>query len=89
METGEGHAAPVIYNGIAYFLDYDEALSSDALRCFSLETGEELWRRWYRVPMKRNHSFSRTVPVVSDEYIITIGPQGHVMCCDPVTGELI
>lgn len=88
IETGEGHAAPVIYNGRAYFLDYDESLSSDALRCFSLETGEELWRRWYRVPIKRNHGFSRTVPVISDEYIITIGPQGYVMCCDPVTGEL-
>lgn len=38
--------------------------------------------------MKRNHGFSRTVPVIRDEYVITIGPQGHVMCCDPVTGDL-
>jgi outer membrane protein assembly factor BamB len=88
VETGEGHAAPVIYNGLVYFLDYDEALSSDALRCFSLESGKELWRRWYRVPMKRNHGFSRTAPSVSDDYVITIGPQGHVMCCDPRSGDL-
>jgi outer membrane protein assembly factor BamB len=88
VETGEGHAAPVIYNGLVYFLDYDESLSSDALRCFSLESGKELWRRWYRVPMKRNHGFSRTAPTVSDDYVITIGPQGHVMCCDPRTGDL-
>lgn len=88
VDTGEGHAAPVIYNGRVYFLDYNEQLSSDALRCFSLETGEELWRRWYRVPIKRNHGFSRTVPVINDEYIITIGPEGHVMCCDPVTGDM-
>ena len=88
VETGEGHAAPVIYNGRFYFLDYHEELSSDALRCFSLETGKELWRRWYRVPMKRNHGFSRTVPVIGEGYIITIGPQGHVMCCDPITGVM-
>ena len=88
VETGEGHAAPVIYNGRVYFLDYNEQLSSDALRCFSLETGQELWRRWYRVPIKRNHGFSRTVPVISDDYIITIGPEGHVMCCDPITGDM-
>jgi len=88
VETGEGHASPVIYNGKVYLLDYDEQLSSDALRCFSLETGKELWRRWYRVPMKRNHGFSRTIPAVSDTYVITIGPQGHVMCCDPATGDL-
>jgi outer membrane protein assembly factor BamB len=88
VETGEGHAAPVIYNGAVYFLDYDEGLSSDMLRCFSLESGKELWRRWYRVPMKRNHGFSRTAPVVADDYIITLGPQGHVMCCNPASGEL-
>ena len=88
VETGEGHAAPVIYNGRFYFLDYVEELNSDALRCFSLETGKELWRRWYRSPMKRNHGFSRTIPSIGEGYIITIGPQGHVMCCDPVTGNL-
>ena len=88
VETGEGHAATVIYNGLVYFLDYDEALSSDMLRCFSLETGKEQWRRWYRVPLKRNHGFSRTVPVIADDFIITLGPQGHLMCCDPVSGDL-
>ena len=88
IETGEGYAAPVIFNGRVYFLDYHEPLSSDALLCLSLETGQELWRRWYRVPMKRNHGFSRTVPAIGDDYIITIGPEAHVMCCDPVSGEL-
>jgi outer membrane protein assembly factor BamB len=86
--AGEGHAAPVIYNGKVYFLDYDENLSSDALRCFSLETGKELWRRWYRVPIKRNHGFSRTIPAIGNDFIITIGPNGHVMCCDPISGDL-
>ena len=88
METGEGYAAPVIYNGRAYFLDYIEAQNSDALRCLELETGNELWRRWYRSPMRRNHGFSRTVPAIGEGYIVTIGPMGHVMCCDPITGEL-
>lgn len=89
VETGEGHAAPVIYKGKVYFLDYNEQLNSDALRCFSLETGKELWRRWYRVPIKRNHGFSRTIPTISDNYIISIGPEGHVMCCHPETGDLL
>jgi outer membrane protein assembly factor BamB len=88
VTTGEGHASPVIHNGLVYFLDYDEGLSSDMLRCFSLESGQELWRRWYRVPVKRNHGFSRTAPVVADGYIITLGPQGHLMCCDPLSGDL-
>ena len=80
VETGEGHAAPVISEGRVYVLDYDEQLSSDALRCIDLQTGKQLWRRWYRVTMKRNHGFSRTIPAISQGMIVTIGPEGHVMC---------
>ena len=90
VETGEGHAAPAVWHGRVYVLDYDEHLSSDALRCLNLATGEELWRRWYRVPMKRNHGFSRTIPAVSaDGQVVTIGPEGHVMVCDATTGNLL
>ena len=87
--TGEGYAAPVIMNGKFYVLDYDEDLRADMLRAFSLKTGKELWRRWYPVAMRRNHGFSRTVPAIGDGYVITIGPMGHVMACDPITGEML
>ena len=89
VELGEGHAAPVIQNGKAYILDYIEARNTDALRCFSLETGEELWSRWYLVKVKRNHGMSRTVPAITDKYLITMGPRCHVMCVDPETGDLL
>lgn len=89
FETGEGHAAPAIWNGRVYVLDYNEQLSSDALRCFDLKTGKELWRRWYRVTMKRNHGFSRTIPAIHEGRVVTIGPEGHVMCCDAVSGDLL
>ena len=88
IETGEGHAAPVISEGRAYVLDYDEQLSSDALRCLDLQSGRQLWRRWYRVPMKRNHGFSRTIPAIIGQSVVTIGPEGHVMCCDKTTGQM-
>jgi outer membrane protein assembly factor BamB len=89
IETGEGYAAPAIYNGRFFLLDYIEDLSSDALRAFDLETGVELWRRWYRLPIRRNHGFSRTVPAVGENFVVTIGPQAHVMVCDPDTGEML
>lgn len=88
VETGEGHAAPIISEGRVYVLDYDEQLSSDALRCFDLQTGKQLWKRWYRVPMKRNHGFSRTIPAICNQLVVTIGPEGHVMCCDKITGKM-
>lgn len=86
---GEGHAAPAIYNGRVYLLDYDEAKKADALRCFALESGQELWKRSYNVQVKRNHGMSRTIPAVNDKYVVTIGPRGHVMCADSKTGDLL
>jgi outer membrane protein assembly factor BamB len=89
VELGEGHAAPVIYNGKVYVLDYEEKTKTDALRCFSLETGKELWKRSYKVHVKRNHGMSRTVPAITDKYIVTIGPRGHAMCSNPENGDLL
>ena len=89
VDLGEGHAGPAIYKGAVYLLDYDEEKRADMLRCFSLTTGEEQWRRWYRVNVKRNHGMSRTVPAVTEDYILTIGPRSHVMCLRRQDGEFI
>ena len=89
VKLGEGYAAPVVYNRKVYILDYDEKIRADILRCFSLDDGHELWRRWYNVAIKRNHGMSRSIPTVTDKYIVTIGPKGHVMCLDTGTGDLL
>ncbi|MCB8995136.1 MAG: PQQ-binding-like beta-propeller repeat protein [Bacteroidales bacterium] len=88
-KLGEGHAGPAIYKGRVYLLDYDEELHSDMLRCFSLVSGKELWRRWYKVAVKRNHGMSRTVPAVNENYIVTIGPRSHVMCVNREDGKFL
>ena len=85
---GEGYAGPAVHNGRVYLLDYNERKKADALRCFSLSSGKELWRRWYYVDLKRNHGYSRTIPAVTDKYVVTIGPRCHVMCVDPVSGKM-
>ena len=87
IDLGEGHAGPVISNGRIYILDYDEKERSDILRCFSLDDGKEIWRRGYKLFIKRNHGMSRTVPAVSDKYVVTIGPKCHVMCVDAGSGN--
>lgn len=89
VDLGEGHAGAAIYEGKVYVMDYDEATRSDALRCFSLEDGKELWRRSYAVSLKRNHGMSRTVPAVTADYVLTIGPRCHVMCVKRETGDLL
>jgi len=88
INLGEGHAAPAVYDGRVYLLDYDERKKADALRCFSLQTGEELWQRWYHIHLKRNHGLSRTIPAVNDKFVVTIGPKCQVMCVDRISGDL-
>ncbi len=83
----EGHSGPAVWNGCVYIMDYDEKREGDMLRCFSLDDGKEIWCRWYRAPTKRNHGVSRTVPAVTEQFIVTMGPRCHVMCVDRATGE--
>jgi outer membrane protein assembly factor BamB len=88
VALGEGYAAPAVRDGRVYILDYDEERRADALRCFSLASGAELWRRWYEVEIKRNHGRSRTVPAVTEGQVVTLGPKCHVMSVHPRSGAL-
>ena len=87
VEMGEGYAGPAVRNGRVYVLDYDQENRLDVLRCLSLADGQEIWRRAYPVKVKRNHGMSRTVPAVSDQYVVTLGPKCHVLCVDADTGD--
>ena len=89
VTLGEGYAGPSVHNGRVYIIDYNERRKADMLRCFSLKSGNELWRRWYYVDLKRNHGYSRTIPAVTDKYLVSIGPRSHVMCVDPASGNLL
>ena len=88
VELGEGYAGPAVLNGCVYLLDYDQQKKRDALRCLSLVDGKEIWRFAYPVLVKRNHGMSRTVPAVTSEFVVSLGPKCHVTCCDAMTGEL-
>ncbi len=86
VSLGEGHAGAAIYKGVVYVLDYDEEQRADLLRAYALESGEKLWVRGYKINLKRNHGMSRTVPAVTEEHILTIGPRSHVMCVNRTDG---
>ncbi|MCK4881019.1 MAG: PQQ-binding-like beta-propeller repeat protein, partial [Bacteroidales bacterium] len=89
VQLGEGHAGAVIYKGAVYVMDYDEEQRADLLRAYALETGEELWVRGYLINLKRNHGMSRTVPAVTEDHILTIGPRSHVMCVNRTDGAFL
>ncbi len=88
IELGEGYAGAAVKKGRVYILDYDQKKEGDVIRCLSLDDGKEIWRYFYRVKIKRNHGMSRTIPFVTEESVITIGPKCHVVCLDAETGNL-
>lgn len=87
VPVGYGYAAPAVAGGRVYLLDYDQVRQADALRCLSLADGAEIWRRSYPVRVKFNHGMSRTVPTVDDGAVVSLGPKGHVLCVDAVSGD--
>jgi len=87
INVGDGYAGAAIHNGRVYLLDYDTQQRSDVLRCLSLADGAEIWSRCYPADVKRNHGMSRTVPAVTDHFVVTLGPKCTVLCADALTGE--
>ena len=89
VKLGEGYAAPAVLNGRVYLLDYDRQSHSDVVRCLSLADGRDIWRFSYPVRIKRQHGMSRTIPAVTDKYVLGLGPKCHVTCLDAITGKLL
>lgn len=89
VPMGEGHAGVAVDQGCVYILDYDKEYQGDTLRCFSLDTGMEIWRRRYKAPTKNNHGVSRTVPALTKDYVVTMGPRCFVMCVRAKTGDFV
>ncbi|MBT4141141.1 MAG: PQQ-like beta-propeller repeat protein [Candidatus Latescibacteria bacterium] len=99
IDVGEGYAGAAILNGRVYVMDYDVegsggggrslSVGEDALRCLSLADGKEIWRYAYPVKVKRNHGMSRTVPAVTQDYVVAMGPKCHVICLNAETGTLL
>lgn len=87
VDAGEGHAGAAVLNGRVYLMDYDRNAKSDALRCLSLATGQEIWKFCYPLSVKRNHGMSRTVPAVTPKFVVSLGPKCHVSCLDAVSGK--
>ena len=87
IDVGEGYAGAAVLAGRVYLMDYDREGQADVVRCLSLKDGKDIWRYSYPVKIKRDHGMSRTVPAVTDKYVVTMGPKCHVTCLDSTTGE--
>lgn len=88
LEVGEGYAGVAVSRSRVYLFDYDREARQSALRCLSLADGKELWRYSYPLTIKRNHGMTRTVPVVTEKFVVAFDSKGNVLCLDATSGEL-
>jgi outer membrane protein assembly factor BamB len=88
LDVGDGYAGVAVLNGRVYLMDYDRERKQDALRCLSADDGSELWRFSYPMAVKRNHGMSRTVPAVTERWVVAMGPKCHLFCLDSSSGTL-
>ncbi|MEK7707971.1 MAG: PQQ-binding-like beta-propeller repeat protein, partial [Verrucomicrobiota bacterium] len=88
LDVGEGYAGVAVRNGRVYLLDYDRDAKQSALRCLSLADGKEIWRFAYPLTIKRNHGMTRTVPTVTDKFVVALDSKCNVLCLAAATGEL-
>jgi outer membrane protein assembly factor BamB len=88
LDVGEGYAGVAVQAGRVYLLDYNREAKQSALRCLSLADGREIWRFSYPLTIKRNHGMTRTVPTLTDKYVVAMDSKCNVFCLDVRTGEL-
>jgi outer membrane protein assembly factor BamB len=88
VDCGDGYAGAAVQSGRVYLMDYDKDKKQNALRCLSLADGGEIWRYAYTLPVKQNHGMTRTMPALSDKFVVAMDPKCHVLCLDAATGEL-
>jgi outer membrane protein assembly factor BamB len=88
IEVGEGYAGVAVRGGRVYLLDYDRDAKQSALRCLSLADGREIWRFTYPLTIKRYHGMTRTVPAVTEKFVIALDSKCNVLCLDAANGEL-
>lgn len=81
VNVGTGYGGPVIRDDRVYLLDRIEN-QSDWMRCFDLNTGEELWNFKYDAPGRVSFPGSRSVPTVDGNFVYSCGHNGDLYCID-------
>lgn len=86
VDVGIGYGGPAIRDGRVYLLDRDDEFG-DIMRCFDLNSGEEIWNFGYEAPGSVMFPGSRSVPTVDGNYVYSCGPYGDLYSMDINTHE--
>lgn len=86
FDVGEGFGAPAIVDNKVYVLDRVND-QKDVMRCFDLNSGDELWSFGYDAPGRLSYDGSRSTPLVDEGNVYSVGPFGDVYCFSLETHE--
>jgi len=90
VKVAGGFGAPAIFWDKVYLLDYDAEKEEDVVRCLDAKTAKEEWRFAYSSKFKKTqYDYSRTMPAVTDRYVVTFGTTCVVTCLERVTGKFV
>lgn len=89
VTLGEGYGGAAVAAGRVYVLDHDKDAHRDVFRALSLDTGEQIWDVSYPARMKRNFGYTRTVPAVGPDFVVSLGPMGQLLAVSPDLGEVL
>ena len=81
VNVGIGYGGSVVKDGKVYLLDREDEVC-DIMRCFDLQTGKELWKFSYDASGTLPFPGSRSVPIVDDRYVYSVGTNGDLYCFD-------
>ncbi len=88
VDLGIGYGGPVVKDGKVYLLDRDDE-TGDKMRCFDLNTGEELWKFEYDAAGSVMFPGSRSVPAVDGNHVYSCGVYGDLYCIDVNTYQAV
>lgn len=77
VKVGEGFGGAAIRDGEVYLADRQDD-EKDVMRCFKLDTGEELWSATEFVKGRVNYNGSRSVPCVTEKHVLSSNLMGWV-----------
>ena len=82
-DVGEGFAGPVVVG--ERLLLFHRVDDFEVLEALDVKSGQTIWKRQYLTNYRDDFGFDegpRSVPVVSDDIVVTFGAQGHLSAVD-------
>src|SRR3990172_940318 len=93
IEVGTGHSSPIFAHGSIYIFSRQE--DNEVISRINPSDGQVVWQKSYPAPYEMNWAARghgkgpKSTPVISGNYIVTLGIGGILSCFNTETGNLL